>query len=55
MSPPDSGDDFVGIFCPDKGPWVGIGLGDEAVDRIFKLLERAEDATLEAPLGQERE
>ena len=29
-TPSVSGDDLVGIFCPDKGLWVCVGIGDEA-------------------------
>src|SRR5262245_31293678 len=39
----------------NKGLWVGIGIRDEAVDRILEFLEGTEDAALEAPLRQERE
>ena len=51
----DSGDDFVGVFGPNKGPWIGVCFSDEVVDRTFEFLDRAEGATLEAPLGQEGE
>jgi HSP90 family molecular chaperone len=26
----DGSDDLVGIFCPDKGLWVAVGVVDEA-------------------------
>ena len=51
----DSGDDFVGVFSPDEGPGIGVGIGDEIVNCILEFLEGTEDATLEAALGQERE
>jgi hypothetical protein len=51
----DSGDDFVGVFGPDEGLGIGVGIGDEVVDCILEVLEGTEDATLEAALGQERE
>jgi hypothetical protein len=34
--------------------WVGIGIGDEAVDCIREFLERTKHAALEAALGEER-
>jgi hypothetical protein len=30
----DSGDDFVGVFGPDKWLRIGVGVGDEAMDCV---------------------
>jgi hypothetical protein len=38
-----------------RGPWVCVGIGDEAVDRVRKLLQGPKDAPLQAPPGQKRE
>jgi len=51
----DGSDDLVGIFCPDKGLWVAVGVVDEAVDGLLKFLEGTEDAPLETPFGEQRE
>ena len=51
----DGGDDLARVFCPDKWLWVGIGIGDEAVDCVREFLERTKHAALKAALGQERE
>ena len=48
----DGGDDFVGIGGPSEGFWVGIGLGDEAIDGGLQIDDGAEDATLQSSLGQ---
>jgi hypothetical protein len=55
MPSSDGGDDLIGVLCPDEGLWVGVGVGDEAVDGVLEFLEGTEDAPLEAPPGQERE
>jgi hypothetical protein len=44
---------LLGSLVQVKG--IGVGIGDEVVDCILEVLEGTEDATLEAPLGQERE
>ena len=40
------------ILFPPEGSRVGVGLRQESVDRGLKLNDRAEHATLEAPLGE---
>ena len=47
-----SGDDFVGICGPDKGLWVGILLGDEAVDGGLQVDDGVEDAAFEPLFGK---
>src|SRR4051794_32987314 len=37
---------------PDEGSWVGVGLGEEALDRGLQLDERAERAPPEPAPGQ---
>src|SRR5512135_1193862 len=52
MPAPDGGDDFVWICGPVEGPWVVIGLVEEAVDAGLEVDDRAEDAALEAAFGE---
>ena len=52
MPPLGGGDDLVWVFCPNEGLWFGIGIGNEAVDRMLEFLDWTKDAPLEAPLGQ---
>ena len=49
---PDGGDDFVGIGGPGEGRWVGVVLGDEAVDGGLEVDEGVEDRALEPPFGE---
>ena len=42
-------DDVVRVGGPDEGLGVGVGLGEEAVDRRLQLDQRAEHAALEPP------
>jgi hypothetical protein len=48
----DGGDDLVGIGGPDEGLGVMIGLVEVAVDGGLEVDDGAEDAALEASLGQ---
>ena len=48
----DGGDDFVGIGGPGEGRWVGVVLGDEAVDSGLQIDEGVEDPALEPPFGE---
>ena len=48
----DGGDDFIRISGPDEGLWVGVLLGDKAVDGGLEINERVERAALQAPLGE---
>lgn len=48
----DGGDDFVWVLGPGKGLWVGVDVGEEAVDGGFEFLDGSEDAALEAPVGE---
>ena len=60
MPASDSGDDFVGILCPDEGLRIVVGVFEDAVDGGLEIDDRVEDAALEtllccpasAPLGQ---
>ena len=47
-----SGDDFVGICGPDEGLWVGILLGDEAVDGGLQVDDGMENAAFEPLFGK---
>lgn len=52
----DGGDDFVGVGGPFEWLWVGIGLGDEAVDSGLQIDDGMEDTALQstpAELGEE--
>ena len=49
---PDCGGDGVRIFGPLEGPWLGVGLGDEAVDDGLERDEGVEDIALQALHGQ---
>jgi hypothetical protein len=31
------GDNFVGVLCPSERPWIGVGLGQEAIERGRKF------------------
>ena len=44
-----SGEDAAGIGGPDEGFWIGVCLGDEAIDGGFQIVHRSEDPALEAP------
>lgn len=48
----DGGDDPVWVGGPSEGFWVGVLLGDEAVDGGLEINERVECAALQAPLGK---
>ena len=48
----DSGDDFVGICGPYEWLWVGILLGDEAVDSGLQVDDGVEDAAFEPLFGK---
>ena len=48
----DGGDDLVWIGGPDERLWVLIGLGEIAVDGGLEVDDGAEDAALEASLGE---
>ena len=52
MPSSDGGDDFVWIGDPGEGPWIAVGLGEEAVDGGLKVDDRSEDAALQAAFGQ---
>ena len=52
MPSSDGGDDFVWVSGPCEGFGVDIGLGDEAVDGGLEIDDGAEDAALEAALGE---
>ena len=47
-----SGHDVVGILCPPKGPWVGVGFGEKSLDGGLKVNHRAEHAAQQAVLGE---
>ncbi len=47
VPPSDSGDDFVGILCPDEGLRIVVGVFEEAVDGGLEIDDRVEDAALE--------
>ena len=50
------GPDRLGGCGPDEGLWVPVVGGDVAGDRCFKVIDRAEDAPLQAlpsELGEE--
>ena len=55
MPASDGGDDFVGIGGPCEGFGLGVVLVEEAVDGGLKVGDGAEDAALQAPLGQDGE
>ena len=44
----DSGEDAVGISGPDKGPWICVCLGNEAIDGSLQFVDGSEDPALEA-------
>jgi hypothetical protein len=46
------GDDFVWIGGPDKGLWLLVVVGDEAIDGGLEIDDAFEEAALEAPLAQ---
>lgn len=48
----DGGDDPVWVGSPSEGLWVGVLLGDKAVDGGLEINERVERAALQAPLGE---
>jgi signal transduction histidine kinase len=48
----DGGDNLVRVLCPSERPWVGVGLGQEPVDRGLKFDDRAKYSSFEPPLGQ---
>ena len=48
----DGSDDPVWVSGPLEGLWVGVLLGDKAVDGGLQINGRMEGATLEAPLGE---
>ena len=50
----DGGNDPVGIGGPDEGLGVMVGLVEVAVDGGLEVDDGAEDAALEASLGQRR-
>ena len=50
MPASDSGDDFVGILCPDEGLRTVVGVFEEAVDGGLEIDDRVEDAALETLL-----
>src|SRR3954452_2947471 len=39
-------------LCPLEGPWDGVGLREETIDRGLKFNDRAEHAALETPFGE---
>jgi len=45
-------DDGVWVCAPDEGLWALVVLDDEAVDGGLQFDEGAEDAVLQASLGQ---
>ena len=50
------GEDAFWVGSPDEGFWIGVGLGDEAVDSELQVNDGLEDAALEAlarELGEE--
>jgi hypothetical protein len=52
----DSSEDATWVGGPDKGSWIGVGFGDEAIDGGLEIVDGSEDAALEAParkLGEE--
>jgi hypothetical protein len=52
----DSGEDAAWVSSPDEGFWIGIGLGDEAVDGGLEFIDGSEDAACQASareLGEE--
>ncbi len=53
MAPSINGsDDFVGIGRSDKGLWLAVRLGEEAIDGGLEFDDRVKDATLEAAAGE---
>jgi len=44
----DSGEDAAWIGGPDERFWIGVGLGDEAIDGSLEVGDRSEDVALEA-------
>ena len=52
MPTSDGGDDAVGIGGPDEGLWIGILLGNEAVDCSLEVDQRMEGAAPEAATGE---
>ena len=38
----------MGIGGTDEGFWIGVCLGDEAIDGGFQIVDGSKDATLEA-------
>jgi hypothetical protein len=47
----DSGEDAARIGGPDERLWIGIGLGDEAVDGDLEVVDGAKDTTLQPAPG----
>jgi hypothetical protein len=48
----DGSNDGVRVLSPMEGLWLGIGLGDEAVDGFLERGQGVEDAALQAPFGE---
>jgi hypothetical protein len=48
LPPFDSVADEFGIGRPDKGLWIGVGFGNEAIDDGFEIIDGSEHAAFEA-------
>jgi hypothetical protein len=41
-----------GFAVPDERLWIGVCVGDEAIDSSFEIVDGSKHATLEAPPGE---
>jgi hypothetical protein len=41
----DSSEDAARVGGPEERFWIGVGLGDEAIDGVLEVVDRSEDAT----------
>ena len=51
----DFGKDFVGRFCPDEGPGVGIVMVEVVVDGRFEFGHRGENTAPDAVMSDQAE
>jgi hypothetical protein len=48
LAPFDRDEDEFGIGRPNKGLWIGVGFGNEAIDGGFEIIDGSKHAAFEA-------